>query len=177
MTDWNSWMKIWSHRTIAHLQFSLRTDQIIHCVMLHKLSEGQVSLHSYLLAGSRLDLTFISSCSLSELLASSSPSSSSFESSFQVFLSRQKYHKFHLLGLEIALATLSCCCWTIIIHQQYRHHPRDKRSLMGWLNVLTTLSIHNSLLYRIYKHPSPFFIYFICPKVPRHPLYLVVVAI
>lgn len=60
------------------------------------LSEGQASLHSYLLAGSRLDLTFFSSCSLSELLASSSSSSSSsFESSsFQVLLSTQKYQSF-----------------------------------------------------------------------------------
>lgn len=109
-----------------HLQLSLKSDQIIHCVMLLDLSEGQVSLHSYLLAGSRLDLTFFSSCSLSELLASSSPSSSSFESSFQVFLSTQKYQKFHLLYLERALATPSCCCWTIIIRQQYRYHLKER---------------------------------------------------
>lgn len=140
--------------TISHLQSSLKSDQITHCVMLRELSEGQVSLHSYLLAGSRLDLTFFPSCSLSELLASSSPSSSSFESSFQVFLSTQKYHKFHLLGLEIALATLSCCCWTII-HQQYRYHLKE-RSLVGWLNVLTTLSMYKPLLYKTYKQPSLF---------------------
>lgn len=94
---------------ISPLQLFFRTNQIVHYVTLSELPEDHASLHSYLLAGSRLDLTFISSCSLSELLASSSPSSSSFESSFQVFLLTQKCHKFHLLVLEIALAKLSCC--------------------------------------------------------------------
>lgn len=75
--------------------FALEGNKTAGIIIHNLLSEGQASLHSYLLAGSRLDLTFFSSCSLSELLASSSSSSSSsFESSsFQVLLSTQKYQR------------------------------------------------------------------------------------
>lgn len=76
----------------------------------------------------------------------------------------------HLLGLEIALATLLRCLWAIIIHQQYRNHLRNKKSLVVWQKVLTTLSIYNSLLHRISKHLLPLVTHYICPKVPRHPV-------